>query len=56
MHNIKKNFLAGRTFDTPVLVAWRFNGYGRLNFRDVPPCLEQVEEETSATKKKNFLL
>ena len=26
-------------------------GYGRLNFRDVLHCLEQVEEETSVTKK-----
>ena len=26
------------------------NGNGRVNFRDVPHCLEQVEEETSATK------
>ena len=27
------------------------NGNGRVNFRDVPHCLEQVEEETYATKK-----
>ena len=26
------------------------NGNGRVNFRDVPHCLEQVEEETYATK------
>ena len=31
------------------------NGYGRLNFRDFPHCLEQVEEETSATKKNIYI-
>ena len=36
----------GRTLDMPALE----HGNGRVNFRDVPHCLEQVEEETYATK------
>ena len=35
---------------------YRDYGYGQLNFRDVPHCLEQVEEETSVTKYKNIYI